>query len=172
MTGAGKRPVAAAIDPALASSDFPPPPWLTDREALSVWSRVAPELRRLSILTTSDRDTFGRYCWHFAGFIRALKQAPIGKEFVLVKMTNSEERMPRLHPAVKAREIHERHLLDIEDRFGGSPLARYRLIAQQAAYPGAFGDLFNRTDAGSDGTTPPAPDASASPIGILPRTVN
>ena len=170
MTGASKRR-ARSVELGAGVSDFPPPPWLTDREARSVWNRIAPELRRLNMLTPGDSDTFGRYCWHFAGFIRCLEQAPLGKEYVDVKMTNSEERMPRLHPAVKARELHERHLVDIEDRFGVSPLARYRLIAQQAAHPGAFGDLFNPKPAPTaenqvPGAAEPPP---TSPIGVLQR---
>lgn len=172
LTGAGKRVVRALATAPLdaeqaIASDFPPPAWLVDKTAIGVWHRMAPELRRLNLLAASDRDIFGRYCFHFAGFIRASEQAPVGREFTLVKMTGSEERMPRLHPAVKARELHERHLIDIEDRFGGSPLARFRLIAQQAAHPGAWGDLFNRSGKPSDPDAPAETAPATSPIGAL-----
>ena len=181
LTKASKRkaapePVASTVassTAAPASTDLKPPPWLLDKPALGVWHRIAPELHRLNILSPSDVDVFGRYCRHFADWIEAT--ATINREgsTVLVKMTNSEERMPRMHPAVKVREVAEKHLLEIEDRFGGSPLARYRLIAQQAAHPGAFGDLFSRAGVtpdqapGTTAPTAPAASPSPSPIGVL-----
>jgi P27 family predicted phage terminase small subunit len=176
MTGAGRRPIRAVSVPALTTStgQLVPPPWLTDKDALGVWSRVTPELARMNIITAADADTFARYCIHFAGWINACARlVKAGGETVYVKMTNSEERMPRLHPDVKVREIHERNLVDIEDRFGGSPLARYRLIAQQAAHPGAFGDLFKPREADQVPNTTAAPPPSSSPIGALrPSSLN
>ena len=167
LTGAGKRRVRPAA-PLSASviGGFAPPPWLISKAALGVWHRITPELRRLNILSTSDADVFGRYCQHFAEWIEAADTIKREGSTVLVKMTNSDERMPRLHPAVRVRDLAEKHLIDIEDRFGGSPLARYRLIAQQAAHPGAWGDLFAQK---SDSRAEPVAAATPSPIGMLQR---
>ena len=173
ITGAGRRP-ASAVAPAVAVADgeFRAPPWLVGSAEVGVWNRVVPELRRLNMLAPSDADVFARYCRHFATWLDACATLDREGHTALVKMTNSEERMPRLHPAVKVRELAEKHLVEIEDRFGGSPLARFRLIAQSAAHPGAFGDLFARVREG-DADAPP-PVAAVSTIGVLqPRpTVN
>lgn len=170
LTGAGKRrvrPTNRAAAP--AASGFTPPPWLIGKAALGVWHRITPELRRLNILSTSDADVFGRYCQHFAEWIEAADTIKREGSTVLVKMTNSDERMPRLHPAVRVRDLAEKHLIDIEDRFGGSPLARYRLIAQQAAHPGAWGDLFAQKPDSPAEPTAAAASSGTSPIGMLQR---
>lgn len=166
ITGAGRRPVRAKAPVALADGEFRAPPWLTGAAEVGVWNRIVPELRRLKMLAASDADVFARYCRHFAEWLQACDVLQAEGASVLVKMTHSDERMPRLHPMAKVRELAERHLVDIEDRFGGSPLARFRLIAQSAAHPGAFGDLFGR--AGSEADAPP-PQATGSPIGGLQR---
>ena len=60
-------------------------------------------------------------------------------------------------------------MLDIEDRFGISPLARYKIVAHQAAIPGQR-DLFRETQSPDPSDAPQqdhVPPPRSSPIGAL-----
>ena len=139
--------------------------------ARAVWNRIVPELQRLNIMNESFRDPVGRYCLHFADWIRLSKEIARDGTTMMVKMTNSEERMPRVNPAIRVRDTLERSLIDIEDRFGLSPLARFRIVSHQAANPQR--DLFGRDPAPSPVADAPAmPPPSTSPVGVLRSQLN
>lgn len=142
------------------------PAWIS-KPARAIWYRIVPELARLNLISQGDADVIGRYCADLASWIKAQRILDREGLTVLVPMTNSDHKMPRRHPAVQVCSDLHRRMVDIEDRFGGSPLARYRLFAQQAAHPNLPGDLFaGAASAKDDAVTAPAP---ASPIGALNR---
>ncbi len=175
LTGASNRPIRAsnANKTAVGQSSFAPPAWLTGQQARAIWKQVVPQLQSLRFIQEVDRNVLGRYCQHFADWIKATKEIQALGMTVLVKMTNSEERMPRLNPSIRVRDILERQLVDIEDRFGMSTLARYRIISQQAANLNAFGDLFDRGAAGDDAPKEsPVATIVPSPIGVLRGPLN
>ncbi len=170
MTGAGKR-AAPAKAPAVktAAVKIAAPRWL-NRSAVAIWRRLVPDLARLNLIAPSDADILGRYCTDLANWIRASKTLDKEGLTIMVPMTNSEHKMPRRHPAIQVCGDLHRRMVDLEDRFGGSPIARYRLIAQQAAHPGAFGDLFGNGKPQQGEQSPAAsnaPGSTISPLGIL-----
>jgi P27 family predicted phage terminase small subunit len=171
LTGAGRRKPRPARPAAGAPKALLPPDWIVGTSARAVWKRIVPELQRLNIMNESFRDPVGRYCLHFADWIRLSKEIARDGTTMMVKMTNSEERMPRVNPAIRVRDTLERSLIDIEDRFGLSPLARFRIVSHQAANPQR--DLFGREPAPApDADQPPMPPPSASPVGVLRSQLN
>jgi P27 family predicted phage terminase small subunit len=172
LTGAGKRATPAKAPAASARpSKLAAPSWLV-RSAQPIWRRIVPELLRLNLMSPGDADVIGRYCTCLANWIRAARTLDKEGLTIMVPMTNSEHSMPRRHPAVQVLGDMHRQMIDLEDRFGGSPIARYRLVAQQAAHPGAIGDLFG----GGKPSAEPSVNAgagapSSSPVGALQRPV-
>ena len=172
LTGAGRRPLRgeSAASPAKAKP-MQPPSWLTGPSARAVWKRVVPELQRVNFLNDSFRDPLGRYCVHLAEWIRLTKEIKRDGATMMVKMTNSEERMPRMNPAIRVRDTIEKSLIDLEDRFGLSTLARYRVISHQAANPqrDLFGHSADTPDADERqaARSMPPPAKASSPIGLL-----
>lgn len=169
-TGAGRRPVnrSSASKVGARARRAQPPSWLKGVSELAQWRRLVPELQRLNLYNDSLRDTVGRYCQHFADWVRLTHEIKRDGATVWVTMTNGEDRMLRINPAVRVRDTVEKHLVDLEDRFGFSPLARYRLTAFQAAQPRA--DLFGHAVAAAKADEVPGappPPADDSPIGVL-----
>lgn len=123
-----------------------PPPWLKGRDfagALDAWRRIAPQLARVNVLTPSDADAFARYCVHLADWVRLTKV--IRKEGETQSVTTvSGDLMVRLRPEFKARELAERRVLELEDRFGLSPRYRLDLYRDMNALNVPVGDLFSR----------------------------
>jgi P27 family predicted phage terminase small subunit len=74
------------------------------------------------------------YCVHMADWIAATLDIHKHGSWMKAKNVNGDE-MPRLNPAVKVREIAERHILQISERFGLDPANRYKLMRDQAAAP-------------------------------------
>lgn len=171
-TGAGRRPTAraAALSGAARPSRARPPSWLTDATARATWKRVVPELQRLNVYNESLRDVVGRYCQHFGDWVRLTREIKRDGSTIWVTMTDGENKMLRVNPAIRVRDLAERALVDLEDRFGFSPLARYRLTGFQAAQPRT--DLFGHAAAkpAAIGDKRPAalpPAAEGSAIGAL-----
>jgi P27 family predicted phage terminase small subunit len=119
--------------------------------ALSVWRELAPDLQRIAALTNLDRYTLAIYCVHMADWIEATRDIKQNGTAHTVK-TVSGDRMERLRPAVKIRELAERHIMEIGERFGLNPSARYKMLRDEAIVAGQ-GNLFG----------PRAPDDPAAP---------
>lgn len=151
-----------------------PPAWLVGVSARAQWRRVVPEMQRLNLYNESLRDVVGRYCLHFAEWIDLTRKIRKEGQTVAVVMTNGKNTMLRVNPAVRARDITERSLIDLEDRFGFSPLARFRLTGFQAATPRTdlFGQVAGKQDVNLESPMPPPAAEGASPIGALRRTIN
>jgi hypothetical protein len=71
--------------------------------------------------------------------------------------------MIRLHPAAKLREIAEKRLLDLEDRFGLNPRHRLAILRDMNALGVAPGDLFAWREKQQDAGETAAPPASDLP---------
>lgn len=170
----GKRKIPALVKPSAAraaTSAFAPPAWL-DAAARRIWTTLAADLVRLNFLRGSDVQAFARYCHHMAGWVKARKTVQKEGEFYDATAT-SGEKLKRLHPAAKAAELHEKHLVELEDRFGLTPLARQRILRDQAALPA--GSLpFDRQPTEpkpADDSNPvkPEPAPVGSPVSLLSR---
>ena len=160
-----------------------PPDWLQrNKEAMAIWQRIAPDLHGLRLIAQVDADVFGRYCFHFAEWLRLSRLVQAQGEVVDTPMTGHTEDNPktmlRINPLMRSIQNHEAKLIELEDRFGGNPIARYRLVAQSAARPGAFGALFDDPAPANDSADdrPASSDAPApgtdSPIGFGVRHIN
>ena len=138
--------------------DLRVPDWLRDPEAKAIWLRVAPALFKIRLLAPTEADTFARYCYHFAAWLRACRAIDEAGEVIETPMTGHTDDAPKMmlrrNPQCAIRDNHESALISFEDRFGGNPLARFRLRAQQAARPGLDRDLFGESD--------PVPDPAAA----------
>lgn len=160
----------------IAPSRFAPPEWLVNHVARDIWGDMADKLVALNFLKPTDRNAFGRYCSHLADWIEASETIRVeGKFYNATNVTGDE--LKRIHPMVKIREIAEKHLVELEDRFGLSPLARQKMLRDQASLPP--GSLFDRTDKQIDHNAPDDSEQidyapSISPVGILnpARTLN
>lgn len=63
-------------EPVPATGNWDAPTWMTG-EALSAWKRIVPEMVRLGIWTTADRDIVTAYCVVYDEIVRTVKS---GKE--------------------------------------------------------------------------------------------
>ena len=153
------RELAAAAPPELAAA------------ARQVWERLAPELARLKFLRETDRGAFARYCEYLAGwwiFTAALRTEG---ETYLAKSEHNPDGLLRINPKFLLRERLERHLVNLEDRFGLSPMARQQILQRLA---GILPIAREQPDmlAGAAAQAPAAPPQApaASPVGLLTRT--
>lgn len=156
---------AAPASIAVASRDKPPT-WLTNVVAKRIWSNVWPSLTRMRFANETDAPAFGRYCQYFAEWIEATKA--LNKDGKTQNVgTVSGDTMVRLHPAVKVRELAERHMMAMEDRYALNPQARFSLAQQLLDKPGlgAPGDLFEHGEHAP--STPAAPVISDDPMAFL-----
>lgn len=160
----GRRRIGADPAPADDAQASSAPDWLSPG-ALAVWTRLAPELTRLRLLSRADGLTFGRYCQLFALWLEA--KAGVDLHGIVVTTTSEHVTMDRMSKHLHAMLLLEKRLEDHEDRFGLNPANRQRIYAQRAAAgagaPGAGGELFP-DDAASK---PPKPSAPAGPVGLL-----
>lgn len=142
MGNPGRRKPKPQAPRKIELSPGEPPSWLRGKDyakALDIWRRLAPTLVRLNVLTATDADSFARYCVHLSDWIRLSKVIREQGETQMVKTVSGDE-MARLRPEFKAREIAERRVLELEDRFGLSPKHRLDLFGAMAAQ--GMGDLF------------------------------
>lgn len=170
---------AAPAAPAAPPNPLDPPSWLVAMEkpdALVAWREVIAPLIELRFLRDIDFAVAARYCRHFADWLDAVRTIDKEGATVINKMTATDDVITRLHPMVKVREIAERHLLEIEDRIGVGPRARYELIHRMAMHPGAERDLLSYGARRDPASAPPAetddgppapPPASPNPLGAL-----
>lgn len=172
----GKRKLAASTPSGVVTkvSSFTPPAWLS-APGSRIWKSLTPDLVRLNFLRATDVQAFGRYCDHMASWVKARKTVLKEGEYYDAVSTSGEN-LKRLHPATKAAELHEKHLVELEDRFGLSPLARQRILRDQAALPpgSLWGDRPPAEETKPvDPASPvlPEPPPAGSPIGLLARPI-
>ncbi|MBV9549095.1 MAG: phage terminase small subunit P27 family [Alphaproteobacteria bacterium] len=138
------------------SESLIPPDFMAERVefdgAIAVWKELAPDLERIGALAKLDRYTFAIYCVHMADWINYTRDIAAHGETQKVK-TVSGDQMERLRPSVKMREIAERRLMDISERFGLNPAARFKMLRDEALVPD---DLFTRR------SDQPQPDTGAA----------
>ncbi|SEE59975.1 phage terminase, small subunit, putative, P27 family [Rhizobiales bacterium GAS188] len=158
----GKRRLPETT-PALTApaSGIAPPTWLRDQVAHDVWASTAPDLTAVRLLAPVDRGAFGRYCQHFADWVAATRALEAEGMTQDVPLTGGNGSMKRMHPLVRIRDNAEKRLVELEDRFGLNPAARYALVTKMIQRPGAFGGLFG--DRAMQDEPAPQPDAALPP---------
>lgn len=154
------------------ADDLLPPDILLESSAydgaLQVWRDLGPNLKRIQALTKIDRPTFARYCIHTADWLDLTRDIKARGYYHMVK-TVSGDRMERLRPAVKMRDLVESRIVEIERLFGLNPADRYKMLRDQALVPDG-GDLFApRTGGDKPAPSSPLPDDGETPTGMLSR---
>lgn len=147
-----RRPTSheIAVSPLLKGPDL--------KSARAIWSWLAPALARSNMLAPTDVDAFARYCIHLDEWSQYTATLRKEGSTQVVKTTSGDE-MVRLHPAAKLREIAEKRLLDLEDRFGLNPRHRLAILRDMNALNVPTGDLFGWRD-GREGGPEAAPEAA------------
>ena len=148
---ADTRAAELAAAPPASADPLSPPVWLGEaklRPALAIWRELVPDLKRYNLLDTLDRPTFAMYCVHMADWVQATRDIAKNGHSYAAKNVNGDDLM-RVNPAVKVRELAERHILEIGSRFGLDPSSRYKLLRDQSA--SALGGLFSGQGAGGTG---------------------
>ena len=124
----GRRPLNAR-EPKPPTVRSAPPAYLTGAAATE-WRRLAPELARLGLLTTIDRDALAAYCQTFARWREA--EAEIKKRGMVLKGQNGG---PVLSPYVT---VANRALVQLRAwlvEFGMTPSARSRVSTTASDQP-------------------------------------
>lgn len=173
-TTAAARAAALAAAPTSGASRLSPPAYMEGarfKTDLKVWNELVPELRELNLLHRLDRYTFAMLCTHIADWIDATEDIKkLGSYYEATGV--NEQKLLRLNPAVKVRQIAEKHILEIGAKFGMNPFDRYKLLRDQAA--AGFGGLWEHAKAkedeaaqaeraGEDG------EEAADPVGMFTR---
>jgi len=170
--GSSRRPIGS--DPAADATSSTPsrveaPSWLK-KEGMDVWTRLAPRLTAMNLLSQTDAETFARYCRNFARWLKMQKVLDDEGE-TYESESVSGGKLKRAHPAYLIADRLERQLIAAEACFGLNPAERQRIFAARAAGGGTTPDLFTPNKAPEAATTAPAPtkptSARKSAVGYL-----
>jgi P27 family predicted phage terminase small subunit len=127
----GKRPIPPEPQPEVPEQ-LPDPPAFLNGHARDEWFRVAPELRRLGLLTVLDTMALAAYCavysrWRTAeeALMKMAEKDPVTGA-LLIKGALGE---PRENPRVRAAERAAGDMIRFAGEFGMTPSARARVAA-------------------------------------------
>lgn len=103
------------------------PAWLDD-EGRAFWGKIAPDLRLQGLLRVSEEEPLARYCdalarWHK---VRRRVDDGLGETY---ETESKHGKLQRINPDFKVLGELESWLTSFEDRYGLSPLFRYKLKA-------------------------------------------
>lgn len=119
------RPLNAA-EPKPAAADLAPPDWL-DGLARTEWTRLAPLLHRLGLLTEIDVQALATYCQTYARWREAEEKI---KEFGLV--IKGRNGYPVISPFAAVADRAMRQMKGFLIEFGMTPSARSRVAKHDA----------------------------------------
>lgn len=148
------QPTANAAKPETAQGLVTAPSWLKG-EARRIWDNEAPGFVNARLLGRTDVVSFGRWCQTMADWLELAEVLREKGQFYDVQSNHGT--YIRAHPAAARMDRLETRLVALEDRFGGNPSARQRIIAARAQTP--MGDLFGQPSA----NTAPQPDPTEVP---------
>ena len=118
------------------------PAWLTS-EARKEWKRVAPELRRLGLLTTLDRAALAAYCQAYSRWLQA--NSVLAREGLVVV---GHRKALRKHPLVTVLRAAEATMRAFAVELGLTPLSRERMGGTEPPTPPDALDEFLRGGGG------------------------
>lgn len=155
---------AAAPDLAISNGSVGAPDWLSE-DGRAIWNKEAPPFMQARLLGRTDVVSFARWCETLANWLRLKDILATAGEFYTVASAHGTYTRP--HPAGSRMDRLEVRLVALEDRFGGNPSARQRIVAARANTP--IGGLFDdKPGASPDPTAAPEPvKAEDSPTGFL-----
>lgn len=152
-----RKPLGSQADSAEPARDAAPRG--LPAKARAIWNALAPELASLNLLRKPDEPAFQRYCQLVAEWQRAMRHC---EDDGAVYVSRSKHvSIKRVNPWFLVMTRLERHLVDLEDRFGLSPRARQQILLQLAAKPATE----QRFPLGEPDQ--PRTDNAETPLGIL-----
>jgi len=101
------------------------PQWLVG-EARKEWERIAPELRRLGLLTTVDRAALAAYCQNYARWVKA-EEFLSKNEWTSVTDKGYIQQRPEIGIAHKAMALMKAFCQE----FGLTPASRTRIAVPE-----------------------------------------
>ena len=101
------------------------PQWLVG-EARKEWERIAPELRRLGLLTTVDRAALAAYCQNYARWLQA-EQALVKEGLIFKTDSGYIQQRPEIGIAHKAMALMKAFCQE----FGLTPASRTRIAVPE-----------------------------------------
>lgn len=148
-----KTAAAAPVEMA-PSVKIAAPAWLKG-EGKKVWDQEAPGFINARLLGRTDVVSFARWCQTMADWLDLA--VVLKKKGQFYDVQSNHGTYIRAHPAAARMDRLETRLVALEDRFGGNPSARQRIIAARAQSP--IGDLFGHPPA----NPAPQPDPTELP---------
>lgn len=141
LTGnAGKRKLNKN-EPVPPPGPTDPPPWL-DGLALEIWGRLAPIVRAMKVLDTSDVDALALLCDVYADYLdaRAFVKKH-GRTYTVSVQVGTDpetgdpviEQRYRVRPEVVITQEAWKRIRPMMQEFGMTPSARSRVTAKSAA---------------------------------------
>ena len=104
---------------------FDGPVWLGE-DARAFWTKIAPDLRLQGLLRVSEEEPLARYCDALARWHKVRKRVDDNESY----WTESKHgKLQRVNPDFKVLGELESWLTAFEDRYGLSPMMRYKLKA-------------------------------------------
>lgn len=110
------------------------PDWLDD-EGRAIWSRTAPMLEELGVLSEMDRVALASYCSAASLAIQATRQC--NREGLMKRAPKGSLFGPKVNPLIRVAQGARAQALRIGAEFGLTPAARTRV---SAVPPHAKGD--------------------------------
>jgi len=152
-------PEHAATDP------LAPPQFLDDRfaPALAAWKEYAPLLAERKALDRMFRHTFALFCVWLGELVIANEDIAKNGYSKLVK-TVSGDRMPRKNHSVERRDEAMKWVMQLSERFGFTPLDRYKLEQQHQAWAARMPAQPNELPLGVPGSVGDEPQASLGDV--------
>lgn len=155
-----RKTEAAAAEPAakpeVSLATVGAPTWLKG-EGRKVWDQEAPGFINARLLGRTDVVSFARWCQTMADWLELAGVLREKGQFYDVQSNHGT--YIRAHPAAARMDRLETRLVALEDRFGGNPSARQRIIAARAQAP--IGDLFGQPTPAANNA--PQPDPTEPP---------
>jgi P27 family predicted phage terminase small subunit len=115
------------------------PDWL-DEEARAIWSRTAPMLEELGVLSEMDRIALASYCSAASLAIQATRQ--VNREGLMKRATKGSLFGPKVNPLIKIAQGARAQALRIGAEFGLTPAARSRISTAPAPAKGDEAEEF------------------------------
>ncbi len=127
----GKRKLSIDEPQPSTEVDLAPPAWLA-AEAQEEWSRLAPMLARLGVLTESDVSALSAYCEAWATWKGATQKI---RQFGMVIKSTKDGDFPVVSPYVKIAHNALLQMRALLTEFGMTPSSRARVHVSTAEKP-------------------------------------
>ena len=106
---------------------IPSPPAHLDDVALGRWKELAPQLKKLGVLTEIDRDALAGYCSKYSDWVHA--DEIVKKNGIFIQAPKNPK-MQIVHPAYYVAAKALKQMIDLGLEFGLTPSSRTRMNAK------------------------------------------